>query len=91
MFGCGGCANAHNDHMQVVTYPNEIFDLKKEREKRRSLSTPEKRTIYLPFADFQQLLTKKVLKQIREAEEDAIVEGTSHSVSCFLWQPEQHL
>jgi hypothetical protein len=53
MFGCGGCANANNDQMQVVTYAqNEIFDIKKEREKRKSLSTPEKRTIYLPFADF---------------------------------------
>jgi hypothetical protein len=62
MFGCGGCANANNDQMQVVTYAqNEIFDIKKEREKRKSLSTPEKRTIYLPFADFQQLMTRKVL------------------------------
>lgn len=62
MFGCGGCANVNNDQMQVVTYAqNEIFDIKKEREKRKSLSTPEKRTIYLPFADFQQLMTRKVL------------------------------
>jgi hypothetical protein len=43
----------------------------------------------LPFDEFQQLMTKKLIKQIREAEDDAVVEGTSQSVSCFLWSPSQ--
>jgi|694.fasta_scaffold130997_2 hypothetical protein len=34
-------------------------------------------------------MTKKLIKQIREAEDDAVVEGTSQSVSCFLWSPSQ--
>jgi hypothetical protein len=53
VFGCGGCGNSQSDQMQVITYHhNEVYDAKKEREKRRSLSTPDKRTIYLPFGDF---------------------------------------
>lgn len=32
-------------------------------------------------------MTGKILKQVRDAEEHAIVEGVSHTVSCFLWQP----
>jgi len=41
--------------MQVVMYSSaeESFNTKKEMEKRRSLSTPENRTIFLPFNEFQ--------------------------------------
>ena len=89
MFNCG-CGNAHQDPMQVVAYSSvQEGEVKKEMEKRRSMSTPEQRTIYLPFSEFQHLMTRKLLKQLREVADDAVVEGTSHSVSCFLWTPVQ--
>ena len=68
--------------MQVVMYntpaetSNSETDKKEERDKKRRLSTPDRRTIYLPFEEFQELMTSKLLKQIREAEDEAIVEGT---------------
>jgi hypothetical protein len=84
---CGGCGNGPSE--QVITLSSGSDEIRRDR--RKFFGVPERRTIFLPFYEFQQLMTKKVLKQIRDAEETAIVEGTSYSVGCFLWSPVDHI
>ena len=46
-------------------------------------------TVYLPFADFNALLTHKLLCQLSVMEADTVVEATSQNVSRFFWPSER--
>jgi len=42
--------------------------------------------VHLPFRDFCELLTFKLLCQLQAIEADTVVEASSANVSCFFWQ-----
>jgi hypothetical protein len=42
-------------------------------------------TIRLPFSEFCELITYKLLRQIEQMERHTIVENSAQSVSCFFW------
>ena len=46
-------------------------------------------TVHLPFGDFCQLITHKLLRQIEVLEKNTIVENNQQNVSCFFWVGEQ--
>lgn len=41
--------------------------------------------VQLRFADFNALLTYKLLSQLKMVEADTVVEAGQQNVTCFLW------